>query len=168
MRRGYGAANRGVKWEQRTKPDTGEACDRIEPFFAPVRTLATALHKAGRRDEARRWADRASNGVDSTVYGYVSGSDLGTVMCGRERRFEQVATIYADLGLPARIWPLVARCDPNDTGVEACLRQAARAAAASDPASVAARRNDPAISATGRAAILLGFAEGLIAKGRGD
>ena len=56
----------------------------IEPDFAAVGTLATALHKAGRRDEARRWADRASNAVDSTVYAYVSGSDLGTVMYGRE------------------------------------------------------------------------------------
>jgi hypothetical protein len=48
------------------------------------------------------------------------------------------------------------------------LRLAARAAASSDPASIAARRNDPAISATGRAAILLGFAEGLIANDRGN
>jgi len=140
----------------------------IEPDLAAIGTLATALHKAGRRDEARRWADRASDAVDSTVYAYVSGSDLGTVMYGRERRLEEVATIYADLGLAAKIWPLITRCDPKDDGVEACLRQAARAAAASDPASVAARRNDPAISSTGRVAILLGFAEGLIANGRGD
>ncbi len=140
----------------------------IEPDLAAIGTLATALHKAGRRDEARRWADRASDAVDSTVYAYVSGSDLGTVMHGRERRLEQVGTIYADLGLPAMIWPLVARCDPQDDGVEACLRLAARVAAASDPASVAARRDDPALSATGRAAIRLGFAEGLIANGRRD
>ena len=140
----------------------------IEADFAAIGTLATALHKAGRHDEARRWADRASDAVDSTVYAYVSGSDLGTVMYGRERRLEEVATIYADLGLSAKIWPLVTRCDPKDDGIEACLRQAARAAAASDPASVAAQRNDPAISATGRAAILLGFAEGLIGNGRGD
>ncbi|MFO0959860.1 MAG: hypothetical protein U0800_20905 [Isosphaeraceae bacterium] len=135
----------------------------IEGDLEALGTLATALHKAGRSGEARRWADRASNAVDSTVYAYVSGSDLGTVMYGRERRLEQVATIYADLGLPSKIWPLAARCDPDDDGVEACLRQAARAAAASDPASVAARRDDPAIKATARAALLLGFAEGLIA-----
>ena len=48
--------------------------------------------------------------------------------------------IYADLGLPDKIWPLAARCDPQDDGVEACLRQAARAAVVSDPASVTARR----------------------------
>ncbi len=142
----------------------------IEPDFAAIGTLANAFHKAGRRDEARRWAVRASEAVDSTVFAYVSGSDLGTVMYGRERRLEEVATIYADLGLSAEIWPLVTRCDPKHDGIEACLRQAARAAAAAaaDPASVAARRNDPSISATGRAAILLGFAEGLIANGRGD
>jgi hypothetical protein len=31
-----------------------------------------------------------------------------------------------------------------------------------------ARRDDPTITATGRAAVLLGFAEGLIADGRGE
>ena len=139
----------------------------IEHDLAALATLATALHKAGRRDEARRWADRASDSVDSTVYAYVGGSDLGTVMYGRERRLEEVATIYVDLGLPARIWPLAARCDPHDDGVEACLRQAARAAAVFDPASVDEHRNDPATRESGRAAILLGLAEGLIANGRG-
>ena len=89
-------------------------------------------------------------------------------MYGRERRLEEVATIYADIGLPSKIWPLAGRCDPQDDGVEACLRLAARAAAVADPASVAARRNDPAISATGRAAILLGYAEGLSAIGHSD
>ncbi len=135
----------------------------IEPDFAAIGTLASALHKAGSRDEARRWADRASDAVDSIVYAYVTGSDLGTVMYGRERRLEEVATIYADLGLLGEIWPLISRCDPEDDGVDACLRQAGRAAAA-DPASLAARRIDPAISAEGRAAMLLGFAEGLIAR----
>jgi tetratricopeptide (TPR) repeat protein len=144
------------------------AAEGIEPDLAAVGALSTALHKAGRREEARRWADRASDAVDSTVYAYVSGSALGTVMDGRERRLEEAATIYADLGLAEKNWPLSARCDPRSAGVAACLRQAARAAAASDLASVAAHRDDPTATATGRAAILLGFAEGLIADGRGD
>ncbi len=141
----------------------------IEPDFAAIGTLATALHKAGRRDEARRWADRASDAVDSTVYAYVSGSDLGTVMYGRERRLEELGTIYADLGLPAKIWPLAARCDPQADGDEACC---CSLAAAPRPRPIPRRwprgGTTQRSQRRGRAAILLGFAEGLIANSRGD
>ena len=138
----------------------------IEPDLAAIGTLATALHKAGRRDEARRWADRASDAVDSTVYAYVTGSDLGTVMYGRERRtrgggddLRRPRPPREDLAArgplrPARRW----RRGLSAPGRPRRGRVRSRA--------VAARRNDPAISATGRAAILLGFAEGLIANGR--